>query len=72
VDKKIQGRILAAISDLSFSPDEVRGDTVKPLTENMDGLWRYRVGGYRLIYQPNCEKREVYLVGFGPRGSVYD
>ena len=47
------------------------GDTVKPLTGDLAGLWRIRVGDSRLVYFPHAESRRITLVSFGPRGSVY-
>jgi len=71
IDRKLQGRILQAISEICQNPMTPRGDTVKPLDRNMHGFWRYRVGDHRLIYQPVPERNEVILVDFDARGSVY-
>ena len=35
------------------------------------GRWRYRLGGYRIIYWPDKRERKVFLERFGPRGDVY-
>jgi addiction module RelE/StbE family toxin len=72
IDKKIQGRILEAISKLSRAPTKPVGDTVKPLTGNLAGLWRYRIGDYRLVYQPEPATNCVVLIRFTPRGGAYD
>jgi mRNA-degrading endonuclease RelE of RelBE toxin-antitoxin system len=72
VDRKLQGRLLTAITHLSEAPLELRGDTVKPLTGELKGLWRYRLGGFRLVYEAREAKRLVVLIGFGPRGGIYD
>ena len=50
VDKKLQGRILLAITELTAQPNVLRGDTVKPLQGDLNGYWRYRIGDYRLVY----------------------
>jgi mRNA-degrading endonuclease RelE of RelBE toxin-antitoxin system len=71
IDRKLQGRILEALADISRDPLTVKGDTVKPLTHEMRGLWRYRLGDYRLVYQPLPEKNEILLVDFDSRGAVY-
>lgn len=71
IDKKLKGRILDAIENLSKEPDSQRGDTVKPLTAELKGLWRYRIGDYRLIYRPDNKSRKVTLVTFDPRSSAY-
>jgi hypothetical protein len=48
IDRKLQGRILEALVEITKNPTEVRGDTVKPLTGDLKGFWRYRVGDYRI------------------------
>ncbi len=70
IDRKLQGRILEAISYLSRKPTEPKGDTVKPLTGDLKGLWRYRLGDYRLVYRPEEEDRQVVLVTFTSRGAA--
>ena len=72
MDKKLQGRILAAIADLSETPIGIRGDTIKPLVGEYKGLWRYRLGDYRLVYEPCEEKHVVVLLEFGARSGVYE
>lgn len=70
-DKKLQGRVLDAILKIARSPTTVVGDTVKPLTADLKGLWRYRVGSYRLVYAPDSTERRVTLLSFEARGDVY-
>lgn len=72
IDKKLQGRILIAISELSEEPITPAGDTKKPLSGELKGLWRYRLGDYRLIYEPNENKQAVVLLEFSARSSIYD
>jgi mRNA-degrading endonuclease RelE of RelBE toxin-antitoxin system len=72
VDRKLQGRVLAALSELSEAPVVVHGDTKKPLVGEFKGLWRFRVGDYRLLYKPQLDKRLVVLVDFGARGGAYE
>ena len=72
VDKKLQGRVLEALAELSQTPTTILGDTKKPLTGELQGLWRYRVGEYRLVYEPVAEVQQVVLLEFSARGSVYD
>jgi mRNA-degrading endonuclease RelE of RelBE toxin-antitoxin system len=56
VDRKLQGRILEALSYLAVAPMSSRGDTVVPLTGEWKDLWRYRIGDYRLVYRPDAER----------------
>lgn len=71
-DKKFMGRVLEAIQHISNSPITPRGDTVKPLSGQYKGLWRYRLGDYRLIYEPNLEKELVLILTVASRGGIYD
>ena len=71
-DRSLQGRVLLALSEISSDPVTPRGDTVKRLTSDKQGLWRYRVGDYRLVYEPLPEDKLVVLVDFAPRGGVYE
>jgi len=72
IDRKMQGRILEAISKIAAAPIDVHGDTIKPLTGNQKGLWRYRLGDARLLYYPDVELRNVVLISFASRGDIYN
>lgn len=72
IDRKLQGRVLAAITDLSERPTVAYGDTRKPLSGELKGYWRYRLGDYRLVYEPREEKQMVVLIDFAARGGTYE
>lgn len=72
MDKLKRARILEAISKISEAPLTPHGDTVKPLTANYSGLWRYRIGEDRLIYKASATNQRIVLISFGARGGVYD
>lgn len=71
LDRKLQGRVMAALTDIFKEPCQSQGDTVKPLQDEMKGYWRYRIGDYRLIYYPDTPKRIVALISIAARSSVY-
>lgn len=71
-DAKLRGRILNAMATISEEPMGRQGDTLKPLNREFEGLWRYRIGDYRLVYEPNEASRRVTLMWFDSRGDVYD
>lgn len=71
VDKKLQGRILEAIAGICEDPLTAQGDTKKPLEGNLKGLWRYRIGEFRLIYRPENAASVVVLVDFVARSAGY-
>jgi len=72
IDRKLQGQILEALNDITRNPLTIRGDTVKPLTGELRGCWRYRIGAYRLVYRPDQASGDVTLLAFASRGSVYE
>lgn len=71
IDRKLQGRVLEALDYISTKPTVPVGDTVKPLTGEHKGLWRYRIGDYRLIYRPDTDNARVLLITVVSRGSAY-
>jgi len=71
VDVKLKGRILQAFTEILQKPKEPKGNTLKPLTNDMSGLWRYRIGNYRLIYRPEDSPRLITMLDIGPRGRMY-
>lgn len=58
-------RILSAIYKLPHSGD------IKALA-SADGLYRLRVGTYRVIYTVDNDRLVVYVVDAGNRGDIYN
>jgi len=71
IDRKLQGKILEAVIHLSEAPMIAKGDTIKALSGDMKGFWRYRLGDFRLIYYPNKDTGDVSLIDFCPRSGAY-
>jgi len=71
IDRKLQGRVLQALNYISSKPTVPKGNTVKPLSGEHKGLWRYRIGDYRLIYRPDSDNTRVELITVVSRGSAY-
>ena len=44
----------------------------KPLRQGLAGLWRYRVGDYRLICRIEDERVVVFVLKVGHRREIYD
>ena len=60
-------RGLLAIEELGSNPFvgiRLRGE--------LDGLFRWRTGDYRIVYKIDEEKRLVVLLDVGPRRVIYD
>lgn len=43
----------------------------KGLTANLAGLWRYRIGNYRLIAEIQDERLVILMVEVGHRSEIY-
>lgn len=69
IDKKTAERILKKILWLAQNGDTIAHEM---LTGDWHGYYRYRVGGYRIIYLLNLEERVIRIVLIGHRREVYD
>jgi mRNA interferase RelE/StbE len=58
----LRGRIATAENPRRFG---------KPLVGDLAGLWRYRVGGYRLVASIEDDRFLVLIVTVGHRREVY-
>ena len=72
IDKNLRARILEALAQISTAPVTPVGNTINPLLKNKKGMWRYRIGDYRLIYQPNENTKHILLLTFTARGNAYE
>ena len=71
LDVKIQHDILRYLRERiagSLDPRQFG----KPLRMNLAGLWRYRVGNYRLICRIEEHRLVVLVLKIGHRRNVYD
>lgn len=67
VPKTVAERIARAIDALA---DQPRPSGCQKLA-NEDGLWRIRVGDYRIVYKIEDERLLVLIVTLGHRRDVY-
>ena len=67
LNSRSQDRILRRLAQIAENP---RGPYTKPLT-NAAGRWASRVGGWRIIFTIDDERRVVDVSVIGPRGEVY-
>jgi len=71
LDKQTQDRILKWLrTNLATEEDPRR--TGKSLKGRMKGLWRYRVGDYRIISQIQDEQILILVIRIGHRRDIYD
>ena len=67
LDRQVAGRIKA---DTDALRDDPRPPGAKMLTGS-HGLWRIRVGDYRVVYTVDDQRRVVRVVAAGHRRDVY-
>ena len=63
---------IKAVEEIRQHPTSPRGDTVKPLARDLKGMWRYRIGDFRLVYEPDNDRRVVHLRSISHRKDVYE
>ena len=69
LDKTMQKRILDYMDEVGqLENPRSRG---KALVENMRGLWRYRVGDYRVICEIQDSKIIISVLKIGHRKNIY-
>ncbi|MBM3580271.1 MAG: type II toxin-antitoxin system RelE/ParE family toxin [Alphaproteobacteria bacterium] len=59
----------------TYLKEKVKKDPLafgKALTSNLKGLWRYRIGDYRVICELNGKQLTVLVVDVGHRKGVYE
>ena len=62
---------LEVVMEICKTPTVPRGDTVKRLSGQNRQLWRYRLGDYRVVYEPDSARRVVRFLHYGHRKEVY-
>ena len=56
----------------ALEADPLRHPNVKPLTGPLKGLFRFRAGDYRILYQVAVPRRTVYVVRVAHRREAYE
>ena len=72
LDRERQERINVAFAYIVQSPFRHENPTtIKPLHGQKKGLYRYRIGNLRFIYQVDRKERLIYIVQIDTRGNIY-
>jgi mRNA interferase RelE/StbE len=71
LDRQAQKEIIAYLEERIATKEDPR-KFGKPLRAQLVGLWRYRVGDYRVLCQIEDEVLLVLVVSVGHRKNVYD
>lgn len=70
LDSDIQDRILTWLRERIAEGDDSR-NFGKPMKGQIKGLWRYKIGQYRVLCQIQDEEQVVFVVRIGHRRDVY-
>ena len=68
VDRDTARRLEQCFDDLSQNP--FTPGVVRPI-RGRRGLYRYRVGGLRVIFSVERRERVVTVIAIGPRGDIF-
>ena len=70
IDRKAQRRIIRFLQERVAGSRDPR-QFGKPLKGEKAGLWRYRIGDYRVVSQIQDERSVVLVLRVGHRGEGY-
>ena len=70
LDRQIQTQIIAELDRIIHLGNP--RDAGKSLTGELSGLWRYRVGDYRVIAELEDDIFTIIVVRIGHRKNIYD
>ena len=71
LDKKTKIRIKKALQELEQEENPLFRHNIRPLTGQLQGDYRLRVGDWRLLLTPDKNKRIIYIYAILPRGDAY-
>ncbi|MFQ5442554.1 MAG: type II toxin-antitoxin system RelE/ParE family toxin [Thermodesulfobacteriota bacterium] len=71
LDRKLKKRIKKKLFELSEKEDPLTHGDVKPLTGQLRGFYRLRIGEYRIVFSLVEDKKIIAVVNLAPRGGVY-
>jgi len=70
LDKAVQRIIKEKLEILAQNPELLKNN-IKPLKGKYKGLYRLRVGNYRVIYRLEKEKITILVIRIGHRKDIY-
>ena len=71
LDKNMKKRVKEALEELVQSENPKFYRHVKPLTGQLKGFYRLRVGDFRVIFSILVDKKIIAVVNIVPRGDAY-
>ncbi len=67
----IRRRAKKELEELGSYSNPLEHPNVKPLTGDLRGFYRLRIGDYRIVFAIIRETKVVAVVNFAPRGDAY-
>jgi mRNA interferase RelE/StbE len=67
--KTVCERIVNKINWLAENFDQI---TPQPLSADLSGFFKLRIGDYRVIYEFDTEKKTIFIDRVGHRREIYD
>jgi len=64
---ELKRSVREALRGLSWNPTEGA-----PLRRELEGLWKYRVRRYRVVYTIEARRRILRILAVGPRVAIYE
>jgi len=71
LDKTTRKRIKKALVELEQKENALLAHGVRPLTGELEGDYRLRIGNWRVLFTPDKRKKIIYVYAILPRGSAY-
>jgi mRNA interferase RelE/StbE len=71
LNKDTQRRIKEALQKLELSTNPFLQGNVRPLTGELKGDYRLRVGDWRILFTPDEESKVLHVYAILPRGKAY-
>lgn len=71
INTGLQERFFTALEAILVDPVMPIGSAKKPLGNNKSGLWRYRLGDVRIVYEPDTAHKQIVFLEIGHRSRIY-
>ncbi len=71
LDAATKSRIKEALRRLETQENPLLDQQVRPLTGELKGDYRLRVGKWRVLFTPNKYEKILYVYAIIPRGEAY-
>jgi len=71
-DQPLAKKLARCFSQLERDPRPSASNNIKRLTGEFAGLWRYRIGEWRVVYRIEIPKRQVQVLVIAHRREVYE